>query len=182
MENILITGATGHLGKAVINELISRNQTGQLSAMVRDLSKGRELETKGVQLVQGDYNDYDSLVAAFQGVDKLYFVSGSDVAHRSRQHENIVQAANAANVGHVIYTSFQRKTEDGSSPIAFVAQAHLLAEKLIRAPGLTYTILKHALYADVLPRVSVLNLVYLLSFGITKLILIAIVIAIPLSW
>ncbi|SDF49790.1 NAD(P)H dehydrogenase (quinone) [Mucilaginibacter pineti] len=151
MGNILITGATGHLGKAVINELISRDQTAQLSAMVRDLSKAHELDTKGVRLVQGDYNDHDSLVAAFQGVDKLYFVSGSDVAHRSRQHENIIQAAKAAKVGHVIYTSFQRKTEDGSSPIAFVAQAHLLAEKLIKASGLTYTILKHALYADVLP-------------------------------
>ena len=54
-------------------------------------------------------------------------------------------------MGHIIYTSFQRRTDDETSPIAFVAAAHILAEKLIRASGLRYTILKHALYAEVVP-------------------------------
>ena len=62
-----------------------------------------------------------------------------------------MRAARTANVGHIIYTSFQRKTDDSSSPIAFVASAHILAEKLIKESALPYTILKHALYADIVP-------------------------------
>jgi|WetSurMetagenome_2_1015567.scaffolds.fasta_scaffold24475_2 NAD(P)H dehydrogenase (quinone) len=151
MSKILITGATGQLGSAVVNELIEKKLTKNLSVLARDLSKVSKLKETGVHLVQGDYNNYNSLIKAFKGVDKLYFVSGSDVLNRSPQHENIVKAAKEANVGHVIYTSFQRKTDDATSPIAFVAKAHILAEKLIKESGLTYTIMKHALYADIVP-------------------------------
>src|SRR5665648_428363 len=151
MSKMLITGATGHLGASVVDELIGKKGTKNVSVLVRDLSKAGKLKDKGVQLLQGDYNDYNSLVSAFQGTDKLYFVSGSDIFNRKAQHENIVKAAKAAKVGHIFYTSFQRKTDDDTSPIALVASAHLLTEKLIRESGLTYTILKHALYAEVLP-------------------------------
>jgi len=151
MSKILITGATGHLGFSVVDELIEKKGTKNVSVLVRDLSKASKLKEKGVQLIQGDYNDYNSLASAFMGIEKLYFVSGSDIFNRSVQHENIVKAAKAAKVNHIIYTSFQRKTDDDTSPIAFVASAHILAEKLIRESGLTYTILKHALYADIMP-------------------------------
>lgn len=151
MSKILITGATGQLGSAVVNELIGKRGSENVSVLVRDPSKVVRLKEKGVKVVMGDYNDYTSLARAFQGIDKLYFVSGSDVFTRSAQHENIVKAAKEAKVGNVIYTSFQRKTDDETSPIAFVASAHILAEKLIRESGLTYTILKHALYADIVP-------------------------------
>lgn len=151
MIKVLITGATGQLGGAVIDELIAKKGPAGISALVRDLSKAGKLKEKGLDLIQGDYNDYNSLVSAFKSIDKLYFVSGSDVLNRSKQHENVVRAARAANVGHIIYTSFQRKTDDSSSPIAFVASAHILAEKLIKESALPYTILKHALYADIVP-------------------------------
>jgi NAD(P)H dehydrogenase (quinone) len=151
MKKILITGATGKLGTSVVNELISKKGSDNVSVLVRDPSKAGNLKERGLQLVQGNYNNYDSLVKAFKGIDKLFFISGSDVLNRSTQHENIVNAAKEAKVGHIIYTSFQRKTDDETSPIAFVASAHILAEKLIRASGLRYTILKHALYADVVP-------------------------------
>ena len=151
MSTILVTGATGHLGRAVAQHLLSQPQDNTVLALVRELSKGADLEAAGATLRQGDYNDYASLVPAFQGVDKLYFVSSSDVPNRSAQHENVVKAATEAGVGHVFYTSAQRKTEDGSSPIAFVAEAHLQTERLLRASGLRYTLLKHALYTDVLP-------------------------------
>jgi NAD(P)H dehydrogenase (quinone) len=151
MSKLLITGATGNLGTAFIDELIGKKGVKNISALVRDLSKAGKLKEKGVQLIQGDYNDYNSLVTAFTGMDKLYFISGSDVLNRAMQHENIVKAAKSAKVGHIIYTSFQRKTDDKSSPIALVASAHILAEKLIRESGLTYTIMKHALYTDFVP-------------------------------
>ena len=151
MRKILITGATGHLGGSVVDELIEKKGTENISVLVRDLSKAGKLKEKDLHLIEGDYNDYDSLVMAFKGIDLLYFVSGSDVFTRKLQHENIVKAAKEAKIGHVIYTSFQRKTDDETSPIAFVASAHILAEKLIRESGLTYTILKHALYSDIVP-------------------------------
>jgi NAD(P)H dehydrogenase (quinone) len=151
MSKILITGATGQLGYAVVKQIVQIREPSSVSVLVRDLSKAGKLKDLGVQPVHGDYDDYNSLLAAFRGIDKLYFVSGSDVMNRFRQHENIVKAATEAKVGHIIYTSFQRKTDDDTSPIAFVASAHLLAERLIKASGLTYTILKHALYADIVP-------------------------------
>ncbi len=151
MSKILITGATGHLGSAVVNELVEKQGPANISVLVRDLSKATALKEKGVELLQGDYSNYQSLVNAFQGVDKLYFVSSNDIMNRAAHHENIVAAAIAAKVGHIIYTSFQRKTDDASSPIAFIASSHILAENLIKASGLKYTILKHALYADILP-------------------------------
>jgi len=109
------------------------------------------LQAQGVSGMQGDYNDYASLVAAFQGVDKLFLVSSNDIPNRVGQHTNAINAAKEAGVQHVVYTSFQRKTEDGSSPIAGIAEAHLATEKLLKASGLAYTILKNALYLDVLP-------------------------------
>ena len=151
MSRILITGGTGQLGSAVVNELIEKKLSDEIVVMVRDFSKAESLNGRGVKLIKGDYNDYKSLVTAFREVDKLYFVSGSDVANRGAQHENVVKAAKEARPGHIIYTSFQRKTDDNTSPIALVASAHILAEKLIKESGLTYTIMKHALYADVVP-------------------------------
>ncbi len=151
MNKILITGATGHLGTSVVDEIIRRNGTKNVSVLARDLSKAGKLKEKGVNLIHGDYNDYNSLLKAFKGIDKLYFVSGSDIFKRSSQHENVVNAAKAAKVGHIIYTSFQRKTDDDTSPIALLVFAHVLAEKLIRESGLTYTIMKHAPYSDGVP-------------------------------
>ena len=91
MNKILITGATGNLGKAVANELIAKGVT-NVSVMARDLQKAEEFKAKGVEVVYGDYNDYDSLVKAFTNVDTLYFVSASDVTQRYTQQENVVKA------------------------------------------------------------------------------------------
>jgi NAD(P)H dehydrogenase (quinone) len=151
MSRILVTGATGQLGKAVVHELLQRIGVTDLSVLVRDEAKAADLKVRGVNVITGDYNEVDSLVAAFKGIDKLYFVSGSEVMNRFAQHQHVVKAAVEAGVGHIFYTSAQRKTEDGSSPIALVAGAHWQTDDLIKETGLTYTILKHGLYADILP-------------------------------
>jgi NAD(P)H dehydrogenase (quinone) len=151
MKKILITGASGQLGREVVSLLLQKVSPVDVAVFVRDPLKVSEFKALGVEIRQGDYNDYNSLVSAFKEVDKLYFVSGSDVMNRLKQHENVVGAAKEAGVKHIIYTSFQRKIEDSSSPIAMVAEAHIKTEALIKASGLTYTILKHALYADVIP-------------------------------
>lgn len=151
MSKILVTCATGQLGGAVVKELLGKIDASEISVLVRDPAKAEDLAAEGVKVIKGDYADEASLVTAFQGVGKLYFVSSSNIEHRLAQHENVVKAAVEAGVGHIIYTSAQRKSEDGTSPIAFVADAHVQTDTLIKESGLTYTILKHGLYSDILP-------------------------------
>jgi len=151
MSKILVTGATGQLGNSVINELLQRKPANDIVALVRDLSKAERLKAKCVNVEKGNYFDYASLVAAFRGIETVYFVSSSGLADRFDQHRNVVNAAVEAEVKHLFYTSAQRKTEDGSSAIAAVADAHWQTDNFIKQSGLTYTILKHSLYADILP-------------------------------
>src|SRR3954452_17489429 len=132
MNKILVTGATGQLGRAAVNELLQKVSASDVSVLVRDFGKAEDLKAKGVNVIKGDDTDYASLVAAFKGVDKLYFVSSSDVMNRFAQHQNVVKAAVEVRVGHIIYTSAQRKSEDGTSPIALVADAHWKTDDLIK--------------------------------------------------
>lgn len=148
---ILVTGATGPLGSAVVKFLTEKIEPSSIAVLARNPAKAEALKTLGVDVRQGDYEDYASLLKAFQGVEKLYFVSGSDLMKRGGQHMNIVNAAKEAGVKHIIYTSFQRKNESDSSPIALVANTHIDTEKAIKDSGLTYTIMKHNVYMDMLP-------------------------------
>jgi NAD(P)H dehydrogenase (quinone) len=148
MENILITGATGQLGNDVTNLLINRIDPKNVSILVRDPAKAEKFKSRGVKVLQGDYEDYTSLLQAFKGVDKLYFISANDLSKREAQHINVVKAAAESEVKHIIYTGFQRKNETESSPISFIAKAHLTAEKLIKQSSMAYTILNHGLYME----------------------------------
>ena len=149
---ILVTGATGHFGNAVINFLLEKGvAASKISALVRDTTKAKDLETKGVVLKQGNYKDYTSLVNAFKGVDKLLFVSGSEIDNRLLQHENVVKAAKETEVKHVIYTSSVRKNETETSPLWSLTESHILTEKWIKESGLTYTFVKNNFYLDVVP-------------------------------
>jgi len=151
MSKILVTGATGHLGKAVTEFLLQKTDASNVSILVRDATKAEDLKSKGVEILVGDYNDTVSLVEAFKGIDKLYLVSGTDIENRSAQQENVINAAKEAGVKYVIYTSVQHKNESTDSPIAMISNSHLYTEKVLKASGLTYTILQHGLYADVIP-------------------------------
>ncbi|OXB07756.1 SDR family oxidoreductase [Flavobacterium pectinovorum] len=151
MGKILVTGATGHLGSAVVDNLLERIPVADIVALARDTEKAKALTAKGVAVIAADYDNYDSLVSAFRGIEKLYFVSSSDIVNRLAQHQNVVNAAMEAGVKHIIYTSAQRKLEDGSSAIAFVADAHWKTDQMIKDSGLEFTILKHGLYSDILP-------------------------------
>ena len=147
----MITGATGPLGSAVIDSLLKETSSEHIVALARHADKAAGLSARGVEVRMGDYSDQASLDKAFGGIDKLYFVSGNDIAHRMPQHENVVNAARAAGVRQVVYTSFQHKDETAASPIAFVAASHLQTEQLLKASGLVYTILQHGIYADMIP-------------------------------
>jgi len=152
MSSILITGATGQLGKATIDFLIQKGiAANQISALARSGEKAADLSAKGIKIKIGDYLDYSSLVAAFNGVEKLFFISGSELGTRVEQHRNAINAAKEAGVKHIIYTSGFRKNETDTSPVAFLIRQHSETEKFIRASGISYTFLLNGLYADVLP-------------------------------
>ena len=149
---ILVTGATGQFGTAVIESLLENGTAStQIAALVRDENKAEDLKGKGIDIRLGDYNDVPSLEKALQGIDKLLLVSGNDIEGRMQQHINVVEAAKNSGVKHIVYTSFSRKNETDSSPIAFVASSHIGTEKVIRESGIPYTFLLNTLYADMLP-------------------------------
>ncbi len=149
MSHVLITGATGRLGGVVIREVIRKIGAENVSALVRDPSKAADLQALKVTLLKGDYSDPATLEQAFKGIEKLYFVSANDLANVGDQHRNVVKAAVAANVRHIIYVSGIRAL-DGTSSIPVIANVHEETEELIRKSGLKYTILMHGLYADIL--------------------------------
>ncbi|RVT72832.1 SDR family oxidoreductase [Flavobacterium sufflavum] len=149
---ILVTGATGNFGRLTIDFLLNKGiAAADISALVRDEAKASDLKQKGINLRIGDYDNYDSLLAAFQGIDKLLLVSGTDLVNRSKQQLNAVKAAKEAGVKHILYTSFERKNETETSPIAFLAQSHIDTDNAIKASGINYTIFRNNLYLDVLP-------------------------------
>ena len=151
---IFITGATGHFGKKVIDHLLFRRTIpGTISALVRDNGKAADLESKGINVQPGDYENYASLLKAFKGTDKLLLISGNDVVNRSRQQENVVNAAREAGIRHIFYTSFERNDDTGKSPLGLLAESHLYTEKLIKDSGIAYTIFRNNLYMDFIPAV-----------------------------
>lgn len=149
---ILVTGATGNFGRLTIDFLLNKGiAANTISALVRDEAKASDLKQKGINLKIGDYDNYDSLLTAFQGIDKLLLVSGTDLTNRSKQQLSAVKAAKEAGVKHILYTSFERKNETETSPIAFLAQSHIDTDNAIKASGINYTIFRNNLYLDVLP-------------------------------
>jgi NAD(P)H dehydrogenase (quinone) len=140
---LAITGATGHLGQATIKALLTKVPASDIVAVVRDPQKATDLQQQGVQVRRGDYNDAASLVAAFQGVDTVFLISGTDLVH-----QQVIDAAKQAGVQRLVYTSVLKPSQTshfGASP------SHLATEEYLLASGLTYTVLRNALYLDLVP-------------------------------
>lgn len=142
---IVVTGATGKLGRIVVEDLLTRLPADQLAVVARTPEKAKDLAERGVEVRQGDYDDRASLESAFAGADKLLFVSSSEVTPgvRPHQHQQVVEAARTAGVGHIVYTS-AIGADDGA---LFLAD-HTVTEAAIRASGLTYTLLRNTFYTE----------------------------------
>ena len=146
---ILVTGATGHLGNATIQSLLEKGvSANKITALVRDENKAANLSEQGVQLKTGNYNDYNSLVDALEGVDKLFLISSNDVtADTLLQHKNVINAAKKNGVQHIVYISQEIK-DDETTAIPFVIQVHRATAEYIKETGIAYTIFNDSLYAD----------------------------------
>ncbi|MFG3419777.1 SDR family oxidoreductase [Micromonospora sp. NPDC048063] len=143
--SIVVTGATGHLGRLIVDSLLRRGvPAGQVVALGRDTDRLADLAARGVTVRQADYSDPDSLRAALAGAEKLMFVSGSEVGQRVQQHRNVVDAAKEAGVGLVVYTSITKA--DTSSLI--LATEHRATEQEIRSSGLPYVLLRNNWYFE----------------------------------
>ena len=142
---IAITGATGHLGRLVIAALLDQNvPASEIVAIVRDAGKAADLAARGVQVRQADYAQPDTLTAALRGVDKLLFVSSSEVGSRAAQHRNVVDAARATGVTLLAYTSILKAD---TSPMLLAAE-HKATEEMIRAAGLPFVFLRNGWYME----------------------------------
>ena len=153
MSKTLITGATGGLGSAVATFLKSKGTEDSIAVLVRDSSseKAKALAAQGFELRVADYDDRDSLEKAFSGIDKLYFVSGSDLMNRRKQHNNVVETAKKSAVGHIFYTSVSLNNLSEDSPLYPAMSDHLITEEWIKDSGINYTFLRHNLYSEVIP-------------------------------
>ncbi len=148
-DKILVTGASGQLGRATLHHLLGRRPASQLVGLVRDTSKSFDIADRGIELRQGDYLDYDSLVRAFADVEKLLLVSAVAFTDRIRSHYNVVTAARQAGVKHIVYTAVSRKA--GSSFILQQAtEPDIFTEQTLQASGVPFTIAAQGPFLDTL--------------------------------
>lgn len=151
MPKILVTGASGHIGKLTLQNLLTREvPASQLSALVRDPAKAQDLKDLGIDVHQGDYMDPASLLQAFEGVEKLMLVSTHAFTDRKQAHANVVDAAVKSGVKHILYMPIIRK---GGSNLSMkeVTEEDIFTEQKIIDSGLTYTFVKHPPFLNTLP-------------------------------
>ena len=141
---IAITGATGQLGKLIIEALLKEIDASDIIALVRDENKAKDLENKGIELRPFDYDLPETLVPALKGVDKLLLISANEVGRRTPQHKAVVDAAIEAQVPYIAYTSLLR----ANTNLLALAKEHRETESLIQQSGLQYTLLRNNWYNE----------------------------------
>jgi NAD(P)H dehydrogenase (quinone) len=105
MNRIVISGASGDLGRRVTKLLLKEGPGVELTLVTRTPEKLADLAAQGIRVLKGDYQDPDSLDAAYSGADTLFLISGLNLGWRISEHRNAISAAQRALVGHVVYTS-----------------------------------------------------------------------------
>ena len=144
--SIVVTGATGHLGRLIIEHLLQRGvQSSDIVATGRSTEKLAELASvTGVRTATVDYAKADTLDAAFAGASTLMFVSGSEAGKRVEQHKNVIDAAVRAGISRIVYTS----APHADTTTLVLAPEHKATEELIRASGIPFTFLRNNWYTE----------------------------------
>jgi len=141
---IAITGATGHLGQLTLTELLKTVPASQLVAIVRNPAKAEALAQQGVIVRQAEYGDRAALTAALEGVDKLLLISSSEVGQRAVQHRNVIDAAKAAGIKFIAYTSLLHADR---SPLGLHVE-HVDTEQYLATSGIPYALLRNGWYSE----------------------------------
>ena len=138
---IAVTGATGQLGRLVIDKLKHRVGSADIIALARTPEKAADL---GVFVREADYNRSETLVQALAGVDTLLLISSSEVGQRAVQHKNVIDAAKASGVKRIVYTSLLHAD---TTPLG-IGEEHRTTEALLDASGVPHTILRNGWYSE----------------------------------
>ncbi|MEU3248163.1 MULTISPECIES: SDR family oxidoreductase [unclassified Streptomyces] len=141
--SIVVTGATGHLGRHVVEGLLERVPADRITAVVRDPQKAADLAARGVRIAVADYNAPETFDTVFAAGDKVLLISGNEFDKgRVRQHQVVLDAARAAGVALFAYTSAP------GSLTAALADDHRDTERAITGSGITYTLLRNGWYNE----------------------------------
>lgn len=139
--SIAITGVSGQLGRLVVAALAEKGVLEPVVGLARTPDKAADL---GIEMRAADYGQPDTLLAALQGIDTLLLISSSEVGQRTAQHRNVIDAAKAAGVGRIVYTSLLHAD---TTPLA-LGEEHRASEAHIRESGLAATILRNGWYTE----------------------------------
>ncbi|HET6763426.1 MAG TPA: SDR family oxidoreductase [Longimicrobiaceae bacterium] len=138
---IAITGATGQLGRLVVERLKARVTASDIVAIVRSAAKAADL---GIGVREADYEKPETLAPALAGVDTLLLISGNEMGKRAAQHRNVVEAAKQAGVKRIVYTSLLHANTSDLS----LAPEHFATELAVKESGIPFTILRNGWYTE----------------------------------
>lgn len=142
---IVVTGATGHLGRLVVESLLrTGTPAAEIVAAGRSVEKLDDLAAQGVRVARIDFTEPATLDAAFAGADTVLLVSSSEVGQRAAQHIAAIDAAKAAGVGRLVYTSAPGATTSA----LILAPEHKATEEYLVASGIPFTILRNGWYTE----------------------------------
>jgi NAD(P)H dehydrogenase (quinone) len=151
MYRILVTGASGAIGKATVEHLLKKGVVAsRIVALARSKEKVSDLAAKGVEIRLGDYLDQLSLLKAFEGIDRVMLTSAVAFTDRATQHNNVITAARQAGVKHVVYMSVMRK-KGSKRVMPGITESDLFTEEVLRSSGLDHTIVYHPPFIETLP-------------------------------
>ena len=140
-----VTGASGHLGRLAVQELLARGvPSSDIVAIVRTRGKVTDLARRGVDVRLADYTRPDTLRAALVGVNRLLLVSSSAAGQRLAQHTNVIAAAKTAGVSRIVYTGILN-ADHTSNPLA---GEHQDTERALREAGLPFIVLRNGWYTE----------------------------------
>lgn len=136
-----ITGATGQLGRLVVEKMKQRVNSDNLVALVRSPEKAFDL---GIDARPFDYGNPEAILQGLNGIDNLLLISGSEIGQRKIQHKNIIEAAQKAGVKWIVYTSLLHADTSSLS----LAKEHIETEKILKDSDIPYTILRNGWYTE----------------------------------
>ena len=143
---IIVTGATGQLGRATVRQLLTRVAATDIGVSVRDPQKAQEFQNLGVRVRQGDFADPESLRHAFEGATQVLMLSSGKLGEEGlRLHRNAIGASREAGARRILYTSHMAASPASLFPPMWT---HAATEELLRQSGLPFTSLRNGFYAD----------------------------------